>query len=207
MSPAGPDGFARGPVVARVSARPRGPRLPPGQERTVKWPVLHYGSVPRFDPARWDFRVTGLVEHPLRFGYAELLGRPRVEVTADIQCVTRWSRFSTVFEGASTAALLAEAGPRPDARFAVIRCEQGYTTNLPVESLLEDEALLADWADGAPLEPDHGYPLRLVVPSRYFWKSAKWVRAIELVSEDQPGFWEEAGYHNRADPWREERFG
>jgi DMSO/TMAO reductase YedYZ molybdopterin-dependent catalytic subunit len=203
----GPDGWARGPVVARrVTARADRP-LPPGQSETRKWPILQYGSVPPFDPARWDFRVYGEVERPLAFGYAQLLARDRVELVADIHCVTQWTRFATSFEGAPVADLLAEAGLKPAGRFALIHAEQSYTTNLPLDALLAEEALLADWADGAPLTPEHGYPLRLVVPSRYFWKSAKWVRAIEILPADRPGFWERAGYHNDADPWREERFG
>jgi DMSO/TMAO reductase YedYZ molybdopterin-dependent catalytic subunit len=203
----GPDGFSRGPVAARrVFARADG-KLPPGQTRTEKWPVLSYGPVPRFDAARWDFRITGVVERELRFTYPELLALPRIELVADIHCVTQWTRLGTVFEGVPVADLLREAGLQPAARFAVVRCDQGYTTNLPLGALSAAGALLADWAEGAPLSPDHGYPLRLVVPDRYFWKSAKWVRALELVAEDQPGFWERAGYHNEADPWREERFG
>jgi DMSO/TMAO reductase YedYZ molybdopterin-dependent catalytic subunit len=201
------DGIERGPVTERRTARAREPRLPPGQTRTEKWPVLQYGSIPRFDRGRWDFRVFGEVARPIRLSYDELLARPRVELTCDIHCVTHWSRFATVFEGVPVAALLAEAEPLSSARHAVIHAEQGYTTNLPIEALLDADTLLADWADGAPLTPDHGHPLRLVVPDRYFWKSAKWVRGIELVKEDAPGFWERAGYHNNADPWNEERFG
>jgi DMSO/TMAO reductase YedYZ molybdopterin-dependent catalytic subunit len=203
----GPDGITRGPIVERRTAHALEPRLPPGQTRTQKWPVLQYGSVPRFDRARWDFRVIGEVARPLRLSYEQLVARPRVELTCDIHCVTHWSRFGTVFEGVSVAKLLQEAEPLPAARFAVIHAEQGYTTNVPIETLLDPDTLLADWADGAPLAPEHGYPLRLVIPDRYFWKSAKWVRGIELVREDRPGFWERAGYHNNADPWREERFG
>ena len=207
MAPRGPDGFERAPVVERIRSSRREPRLPPGQFETAKWPVLSYGTVPRFDPKRWSFRVYGEVERTLQLDYAACLARPRVEVTADIHCVTRWSRFDTVFEGFPVAPLLREAGIKPTARFAVIHADQGYTTNLPLEALLAPDVILADWADGAPLEPDHGGPMRLVVPSRYFWKSAKWARAIELVPEDRPGFWEQGGYHNDADPWREERFG
>jgi DMSO/TMAO reductase YedYZ molybdopterin-dependent catalytic subunit len=203
----GPDGFDRGPVVERIHSSRQEPRLPPGQFETAKWPVLSYGTVPRFDPQRWNFRVYGEVERPLQLDYAACLLRPRVEVTADIHCVTRWSRFDTVFEGFQVEPLLREAGVKPGARFAVIHADQGYTTNLPLAALLDPGTILADWADGAPLEPDHGYPMRLVVPSRYFWKSAKWARAIELTAEDRPGFWEQGGYHNDADPWREERFG
>ena len=202
----GPDGFERGPVVERRPSTRHELRLPPGQIPTAKWPVLHYGTVPRFDPKRWSLRVFGEVDRPLTLDYPTALGRERVELTADIHCVTRWSRYDTVFEGFPVAPLLREAGARDEARFAVVHGEQGFTTNMPLEALWAADAILADWADGAPLTPDHGYPLRLVVPSRYFWKSAKWVRGIELTREDQPGFWERGGYHNDADPWREERF-
>lgn len=182
------------------------PRLPPGQVRTDKWPVLHYGSVPRVDLAAWDFRVTGLVEKPARWTWQEFQELPRGLVRSDIHCVTRWSRFDNLWEGVPVREVLARVGVKPDARFAVIHAEQGFTTNLPVAELAQDDVLLADRHDGEPLTPDHGAPLRLVVPRRYFWKSAKWIRSIELVAEDQPGFWERNGYHNDADPWREERF-
>jgi len=203
----GPDGFERGPVIERRVARRHEPRLPPGQFETAKWPVLSYGTVPRFDPARWSFRVFGEVERPLTLDYATCLGRDRIELTADLHCVTKWSHYGAVLEGFPVAPVLAEAGARPEARFAVIHADHGYTTNLPIDAIQDPDAILCDWADGRPLTPDHGYPMRLVVPSRYLWKSAKWVRAIELVREDQPGFWERGGYHNDADPWKEERFG
>ncbi len=184
----------------------REPRLPPGQIRTEKWPVLHYGSVPTVDLAGWDLRVEGLVEQPQRWTWDEFRKLPRTRVRSDIHCVTRWSRFDNLWEGVSLAEVLRRAVPRPDARFVVVRAEQGFTTNLPLEELEHDDVLLADTHDGEPLTPDHGWPLRLVVPRRYFWKSAKWIRAIELVAQDHPGFWEQNGYHNDADPWREERY-
>ena len=184
----------------------REPRLPPGQVRTEKWPVLHYGTVPRVDLATWDLRVIGLVEHPQRWTWDEFRSLPRVQVRSDIHCVTRWSRFDNRWEGVSLRELLDRAQPRPEARFAIIRAEREFTTNLPLAELKHDDVLVADTHDGAPLTPEHGWPLRLVVPRRYFWKSAKWVRVIELATEDRPGFWEQNGYHNDADPWREERF-
>ncbi len=184
----------------------REPRLPPGQIRTEKWPVLHYGSVPTVDLAGWDLRVEGLVEQPQRWTWDEFRKLPRTRVRSDIHCVTRWSRFDNLWEGVSLAEVLRRAVPRPDARFVVVRAEQGFTTNLPLEELEHDDVLLADTHDGEPLTPDHGWPLRLVVPRRYFWKSAKWIRAIELVAQDHPGFWEQNGYHNDSDPWREERY-
>ena len=182
------------------------PRLPPGQVRTDKWPVLHYGSVPRMDLAKWDFRVTGLVERPQRWTWEEFRQLPRHQVQSDIHCVTRWSRFDNLWEGVPVREVLARSGVKTGAKFAIVHAEQGFTANLPVSELVQDDVLLADRHDGVELTPDHGWPLRLVVPRRYFWKSAKWVRSIELVDSDHPGFWEQNGYHNDADPWREERF-
>lgn len=182
------------------------PRLPPGQVRTEKWPVLHHGQVPHIDLARWDFRVFGLVEREVRWTYDEFLALPQVEVRSDIHCVTRWSRYDNLWRGVSFRDVLRHAGPKPDARFAVVHAEQGFTANLPLAELRQDDVLFAYRHDGQDLTPEHGWPLRLVVPRRYFWKSAKWVRGVELVAEDRPGFWERNGYHNEADPWREERF-
>jgi len=182
------------------------PRLPPGQVRTDKWPVLHYGSVPGVDLEQWDFRVYGLVERPVRWTWQEFSALPRVAVRSDIHCVTRWSRFDNLWQGVAIREVLARVGPKPEAVFAIVHAEQGYTTNLPLAELDHDDVLLADRHDGEPLAPEHGWPLRLVVPRRYFWKSAKWVRGIELTADDRPGFWEQNGYHNDADPWKEERF-
>jgi DMSO/TMAO reductase YedYZ molybdopterin-dependent catalytic subunit len=194
------------PPADTIPSPRKDPRLPPGQVRTEKWPVLHYGSVPLVDLARWDFRIHGEVERPGRWTWDEFRALPRARVRSDIHCVTRWSRFDNLWEGVPVRALLEGAGPRPAARFAIAHAEQDFTANLPLEELLQDEVLLADRHDGADLTPEHGWPLRLVVPRRYFWKSAKWIRAIELVADDRPGFWERNGYHNDADPWREERF-
>ena len=182
------------------------PRLPPGQVRTDKWPVLHYGAVPHVDLSTWDFRVHGLVEQPVRWSYDEFLALPQVQVMSDIHCVTRWSRYDNLWQGVSIRDVLRHAKPKPEARYAIVHAEQGYTTNLPLGELDQDDVLLAHRQGGENLTPEHGWPLRLVVPRRYFWKSAKWVRAIEVVAEDRPGFWEQNGYHNDADPWREERF-
>jgi DMSO/TMAO reductase YedYZ molybdopterin-dependent catalytic subunit len=182
-------------------------RLPPGQYLTEKWPVLHAGSVPKVDLATWDFRVWGEVENPIRLTWEELKRLPSSEVTVDIHCVTRWSRFDTSFRGVHWRELASLVRPKPDALFVVAHAEQGYTTNLPVEALESEDALIAYEADGEPLTPDHGWPLRLMVPSRYFWKSAKWLRGIELLDHDQPGFWERYGYNNNADFWEEERYG
>lgn len=195
------------PAPADIHHSPRRePRLPPGQILTEKWPVLHYGSVPRVDLATWDLRVEGLVERPMRWTWDEFQALPHVRVRSDIHCVTRWSRYDNLWQGVRVGELLRLAGPKPGARFAVIHAEQDFTANLPLPELVRDDVLLADQHDGAPLTPEHGWPLRLVVPRRYFWKSVKWVRSIELVAEDRPGFWERNGYHNDADPWNEERF-
>ena len=191
----------------RIESPRQEPRLPPGQVQTQKWPVLHYGSVPRVDLTQWELRVDGLVEHPQRWTWTEFQALPRVQVHSDIHCVTRWSRFDNTWEGVPIKEVLRRAAPKSSARFAVIHAEQGFTTNLPLTELDQDDVLLADKHDGEPLTPDHGWPLRLVVPSRYFWKSAKWLRGLELSPRDRPGFWERYGYHNDADYWKEERYG
>jgi DMSO/TMAO reductase YedYZ molybdopterin-dependent catalytic subunit len=182
-------------------------RLPPGQYLTEKWPVLHAGDVPRVDLATWDLRVFGEVEEPLRLTWDELQALPATDHTQDIHCVTRWSRFDTSFRGVHWRDLAPLVRPKASARYVVAHAEQGFTSNVPLSSLEDDLALLAYEADGEPLAPEHGWPLRLVIPGKYFWKSAKWLRAIELTSADRPGFWERYGYHNDADPWKEERYG
>jgi DMSO/TMAO reductase YedYZ molybdopterin-dependent catalytic subunit len=180
-------------------------RLPPGQYLTEKWPVLHAGTVPSTDLATWDFRVFGEVEEPLTLTWKAFQALPSTEVTVDIHCVTRWSRFDTSFRGVRWSELAKLVRPKASARFVLAHAEQGFTSNLPLEALEDEHALIAYEADGEPLEPDHGWPLRLMVPSRYFWKSAKWLRGLELRATDQPGYWERYGYHNDADFWREER--
>jgi DMSO/TMAO reductase YedYZ molybdopterin-dependent catalytic subunit len=182
-------------------------RLPPGQYLTEKWPVLHAGDVPDVDLAGWEFRVWGEVEEPLTLSFAELTALPATDVTTDIHCVTRWSRFDAGFRGVHWRELAARCRPTPSARFVVAHAEGGFTSNLPVAALEDAHALVAWDADGAPLTPEHGWPLRLVVPSRYFWKSAKWLRGLELAASDRPGFWERYGYHNEADYWKEQRYG
>jgi len=181
-------------------------RVPPGQYVTEKFPVLHYGSVPRADLATWDFKVWGQVESPLRFSWQEFKALPRKTVHSDIHCVTRWSKLDTDWEGVPIQAVLQLAKLKPGATHVVAHSEQGYTANLPLDVLDDDDVLLADTYDGKPLEPEHGYPLRLFVPKRYFWKSAKWVRGLEFLDHDVRGFWERYGYNNYADPWKEERF-
>lgn len=182
-------------------------RLPPGQYLTEKWPVLHAGSLPATDLATWDFAVRGEVENPITLSWEEFNRLPRTEVTEDIHCVTRWSRFDVAFEGVHWNALEELVRPRSSARYVVAHAEQGYTSNVPIRFLRDPLALLATHADGAPLTPEHGGPVRLVIPGKYFWKSAKWLRSIELTESDHPGFWERYGYHNDADPFKEERYG
>jgi len=182
-------------------------RLPPGQYLTEKWPVLHAGTVPTTDLATWDFRVFGEVASPLTLSWDEFRALPAREITADIHCVTRWSRFDTSFKGVHWSELAKLVDPKPNARYVVAHAEQDFTANVPLAALEDDDALLAYEADGEPLTPEHGWPLRLVIPKRYFWKSAKWLRGIELLDHDEPGFWERLGYHNEADYWKEERYG
>lgn len=181
-------------------------RLPPGQYLTEKWPVLHAGDVPATDLATWDFRVWGEVDEPLQLTWDELSQLPTHEVTQDIHCVTRWSRFDATFTGVAWSEMRKLVGLKPSVHFAIAHAEQGFTANVPATSLDLEGALLATHADGEPLTPEHGWPLRLVIPGKYFWKSAKWLRGIELSAVDRPGFWERYGYHNDADPWQEQRY-
>ena len=182
-------------------------RLPPGQYLTEKWPVLHAGSVPQVDLETWDLRVWGEVEEPIALTWDELKALPSSEITVDIHCVTRWSRFDTSFRGVHWRELAKLVRPVASARFVVAHAEQGFTANVPLAAIEDENALLACEADGEPLTPEHGWPLRLVVPSRYFWKSAKWLRGLELLPHDRPGFWERYGYHNDADYRKEQRYG
>jgi DMSO/TMAO reductase YedYZ molybdopterin-dependent catalytic subunit len=181
-------------------------RVPPGQYTTEKFPVLHYGSVPKTDLATWDLRVWGEVDNPFTLTWDQFKALPRKTVHTDIHCVTRWSKLDTDWEGVPIQEILQLAQLRPTAKFVVAHAEQGYTANLPLEVLDDDDVLLADTFAGQPLELEHGWPLRLVVPKRYFWKSAKWIRGLEFIAHDRLGFWERYGYNNNADPWKEERF-
>jgi DMSO/TMAO reductase YedYZ molybdopterin-dependent catalytic subunit len=180
-------------------------RLPPGQSPTLKFPILSVGPTPRIDTATWLLSVHGEVDAPFALRWDELQALPQTELTTDIHCVTRWSKFDTVWRGVLVCDLIERARPRASATHARVRAHGGYTTNLPLSALLDDDVLIAHTFDGAPLEPDHGGPARLLVPKRYFWKSAKWVRTIELLDHDEPGLWERNGYHIEGDPWREER--
>jgi len=198
-----PDQSKRARIIS--SDTQRGRRVPPGQSETKKWPVLHYGDVPRIDLKRWDFRIMGAVESEWRCGWEEFRELPWVDVQCDIHCVTRWSRLNNVFSGPSTRTVLEKVKVKPEGKFVLVHCEQGFTTNLPLSEFLGDDCLFAIEHDGKPLEPDHGWPVRLVVPRLYFWKSAKWVRGIEILDQDVAGFWEQNGYHMHGDPWTEER--
>jgi DMSO/TMAO reductase YedYZ molybdopterin-dependent catalytic subunit len=193
-------------------------RLPPGQSLTQKFPVLHYGPVPSFKPESWDFKIAGEVENPLRFTWEEFQQLPRTKLKMDIHCVTRWSKFDTEWEGVLVKTLVDQGliKVNPSARYVLQIAEYGFTANLPLEVVLADNFLLATHYDGQPITPEHGYPLRGVVgaiPERedlavpYFWKGAKWLRGLQFLTSDRPGFWEQAGYHNEADVWKEERYG
>ncbi len=192
-------------------------RLPPGQSLTQKFPVLHYGPVPQTDLATWDLKVFGEVEEEVSWNWEQFNQLPKIKVTMDIHCVTRWSKFDTAWEGVSIKTLIAEGfiKPTPEANFVVQHCEHGYTTNTPLDLVLLDNFLLATHFDGKPLDVEHGWPLRGILGSfadrseektAYIWKGGKWLRGLEFRKEDQLGFWEKNGYSNEADPWREQRF-
>jgi DMSO/TMAO reductase YedYZ molybdopterin-dependent catalytic subunit len=182
-------------------------RLPPGQSLTKKWPVLHVGTIPQFDPATWDFTINGLVKAPKRFTWLEFSALPMVKQVSDMHCVTRWSKFDSSFEGIPVAEVMKTVELLPEARYVLVHADPDYTTNLPLADFLADDVMFVLKYEGRPLTPDHGYPVRLLVPQLYLWKSAKWVRGLEFLAEDWPGFWEQYGYHNHGDPWKEERFG
>ncbi|MBI4688490.1 MAG: sulfite oxidase-like oxidoreductase [Nitrospirae bacterium] len=181
-------------------------RLPPGQELREDFPVLHYGHVPSFNEKRWDFRVTGLIKNSLQWTFDEFKALPAVEITTDFHCVTGWSKFNIKWKGVLFKTLSPIVMPFESVRFVSIIAEFGYTANMPLDAAMDEDVIFAYECDGKPLTPEHGYPLRLVVPKRYAYKSAKWVRGIEFLDADKPGFWEIRGYSNSADPWKEERF-
>ena len=204
--PPRPDQF--GPDVIISAYTLRADRIPPGQSRTRKWPVLDAFGPPQIDMPNWQLEVFGLVQTPLRFSLEQFRALPRVKVFADFHCVTQWSRLGNVWEGVATRELLQRAGVLPTAKFVVCHgYDNRWTTNLPLADFAAEDALLADLHDGQPISLEHGGPVRGMVPRLYAWKSAKWIRAMELVATDQPGYWERGGYHNHGDPWTEERFG
>lgn len=182
-------------------------RTPPGQYLVGdRWPVLTYGSTPRPNLDDWSFSMDGLVENAFRVSWEDWQEFPQVEVKADMHCVTSWSKLDNVWRGVPAKHLLDLAKPTDEARFFSAFCDGGYTTNLPVPELYEDDVLFATHHNDAPLSVSHGFPMRLVIPRLYAWKSAKWLRGIEFLSEDRSGFWEENGYHAYGDPWREQRY-
>ncbi|HEX8200338.1 MAG TPA: sulfite oxidase-like oxidoreductase [Isosphaeraceae bacterium] len=191
-------------VISPDTTRPE--RIPPGQVRTRHWPVLHAGSVPQVDLAGWDLRCFGLVEEPRAWTWDAFRALPRSTVLADMHCVTTWSRLDNLWEGVLVRDVMAHVRVQPEARFVLVHAEADFTTNLPLADFLGDDCLFAWGHDGRPLDPDHGGPLRLVVPRLYAWKSAKWVRGVEFLAADRPGFWEQNGYNAHGDPWTEERF-
>ena len=206
--------FGRREAEERVKAEGR---LPPGQSLTQKFPVLHYGPTPKTDLNAWDLKIFGLVEEEKVWTWEEFNQLPRTKITLDIHCVTRWSKFDTLWEGVSLKNLIEEGiiVPTKEANYVIQHCEQGYTTNLPLDAMLQDNVLLATHFDGQPLPLEHGWPLRVVVGSfhnrseswnAYFWKGGKWLRALEFRHSDQLGFWERNGYHNEADPFKEQRY-
>jgi DMSO/TMAO reductase YedYZ molybdopterin-dependent catalytic subunit len=191
-------------------------RLPPGQSLTQKFPILHYGSVPDFNPTSWALKIWGEVEEPITWSWEEFQHLPRTQIQIDLHCVTRWSKFDTVWDGVSVRQLIEQGfvKPKDSARYVLQHAEFGFTVNLPLEVVLQDSFLLATQFNGEPLTPEHGYPLRGVVgaiPGRddlktpYLWKGAKWLRGLEFLSENRLGFWEQAGYHNEGDVWKEQR--
>ena len=181
-------------------------RIPPGQYRTDKFPVLHYGSVPHTDLAAWDLRIWGQVDSPLTLTWDQFKALPRKTVATDIHCVTRWSKLDNVWEGVPIREIVDRVKPRPAAAFVMQHADPDYTTNTALADLVQDDVILALRHNGRDLEPDHGGPLRLVLPKLYFWKSSKWLRAFEFLEVNPPGFWEQNGYHMHADPWTEERY-
>lgn len=191
----------------RGAAAGRADRLPPGQYDVGReWPTLTAEATPHLDPERWTLTVDGLVETPTTWSWAELRELPGSSYEGDIHCVTTWSRFDTTFRGVSVDPLLEAAGPRSEAAYVMAHATTGYTTNLPLADLVGGRAWLVWEADGKPLSDEHGGPVRLLVPHLYFWKSAKWVTRLELMDRDRPGFWEQNGYHDRGDPWLEQRY-
>jgi len=182
-------------------------RLPPGQRLVEGFPILHHGVVPRINPEEWSLRIFGLVEEERALSFAEFLALPQAKMLSDVHCVTGWTRLDNLWEGVETSVLKSLVKLLPEAGFAIIYASRGFTTNLTLDDFFQEDALFAVKHDSRPLAPEHGFPVRLVVPRIYFWKSAKWVTGVEFTAEDRPGFWETHGYHNRGDPWKEERYG
>jgi DMSO/TMAO reductase YedYZ molybdopterin-dependent catalytic subunit len=184
----------------------RDDRVPPGQWLTDKFPVLHYGNVPRIDISKWRFTITGLVEKDAILDFESFKQLPQIKMKSDIHCVTTWSKLNTVWEGVQTSELKKLVNILPEAKYIVVHAEQGFTTNLTLEDFFKKDVIFALKFDNKPITPEHGYPVRLVAPRLYFWKSAKWVTGVEFTEDERLGFWERNGYHRHGDPWKEERY-
>jgi len=196
---------ANGTIISPDTKRAN--RIPPGQHLTDKWPVLHYGQLPKIEPSQWTLKIFGLVEQERVVSYQDFTALPMVKVFSDIHCVTTWSRLNNLWEGLSSNEIKNIVNVDPQARFVIIHAFGRFTTNLTISDFFEPDVLLALKHDDQSIAADHGGPVRLVVPRLYFWKSAKWVTGLEFSAIDKPGFWESNGYHNHGDPWKEERYG
>jgi DMSO/TMAO reductase YedYZ molybdopterin-dependent catalytic subunit len=199
-------GWAESGRFLTGEARSPGERLPPGQHVVTNWPILDLGTRPQVSPERWQLRVFGAVEEQVTWDWAALMAQPQVRPVSDIHCVTTWSRYDNHWDGVSTHDLLDAVSPAPEATHVVLVSNDGYTTNLGLDDFCSANALIAHSWEGQPLSLEHGGPVRVVVPHLYFWKSAKWLRRIDFATRDHPGFWEVRGYHNRGDPWKEQRY-
>jgi DMSO/TMAO reductase YedYZ molybdopterin-dependent catalytic subunit len=191
---------------ARKDRAEHGDRLPPGQKLTDGWPVLHYGGIPSIELASWKFSVVGEVESEVHFTWDEFMALPQTTLRSDIHCVTHWSKFDNDWTGVAFLELMKRIAPRPSATHVMVHSYGGYTTNVPLAELMDDDVIFAHQHGSKPLEKEHGWPMRLVVPKLYFWKSAKWVRGLVFMDADRAGFWEMYGYHIHGDPWKEERY-
>jgi DMSO/TMAO reductase YedYZ molybdopterin-dependent catalytic subunit len=187
-------------------ARPEEQRLPPGQHLVQNWPVLDLGFQPDVPRERWRLDITGAVEQPASWSFDDFMALPQSRFVTDIHCVTTWSRYDNRWDGVATRDVMAMVRPRPEASAVMLHSNDGYTTNLPIEDFAAADALFVHRWNEMPLSVEHGGPVRLVVPHLYFWKSAKWIKAVEFLAADRPGYWEENGYHMRGDPWREQRY-
>jgi DMSO/TMAO reductase YedYZ molybdopterin-dependent catalytic subunit len=200
-----PEGFSKDVIISPDTLMAN--RLPPNQVRTRKWPVLDAGGPPRMDKQSWEFKIFGLVDPPKSWNWREFKELPRVRVFADFHCVTRWSRLGNLWEGVRTSELLNHVRIGPTAKYVLVHaCDGNWTTNMPLDAFFAEDALFADTHDGEPISLEHGGPLRLIVPRLYAWKSAKWVKGVEFLPQDQAGYWEHGGYHMKGDPWLEERY-
>lgn len=195
-----------GRLLTGTTSDPAAQRLPPGQREVKNWPVLDLGVQPEIAVDRWRLSVDGMVENPITWSWADFAAQPQARRVSDIHCVTAWSRFDNTWDGVSTQHLLSIIRPKPEAKFVVQHSHDGYTTNVPIEFFADEQTLLASKWEGKPISSEHGGPVRLVLPRLYLWKSAKWLRRLEFINRDRPGYWEERGYHNLGDPWLEQRY-